>query len=325
MGAMEVMTSHPKKVLLGGVAVLAVLTIMDGFYIVQPTEMGGVRCWGTVMTPEKEPVLPGVHLKIPFICHADTIQISLDKIDLDTIEVHTFDNQKIKVGISMTYRIPSEWVIKLLYRVGRTGSVDIKSNILPIVRDRTAKVFARYNTQDISSKREKIGVEITSEVDAAIEKFFGVQIVDMQIKDLEYSKAFEDSNNLAVLKKNDVIAERYKVEIEQQQAAQKVAREKGDGDAKEARARGDAAAKLAIAEADAKAIELVAIAQAKRLSLAGKAYADYPQLAWVEVAKEAASKWNGGWPQNFIMGSGASSVLPFMNLTPSVPTANPTK
>lgn len=303
-------------------AIIVSIIVSSSIFIVHPTEMAGMRCFGSVST--SIPYGSGTHFKIPFFCDVDKLQVSLDKVDLDTIEVHTIDNQKIIAGISMTYTVPLKAVLHLLYEVGRSGSVDIKSNILPIVKDRASKVFARYNTQDISAKREIIGKEITEEVDLAIEKFFGVQIIDMQINQLSYSRAFEDSNNAAVLKKNEALGEHYKVGLIQEQANQKVATEKGEGDAKEARARGDAAAMLAKSEAEAKstlvkaqaeakAIELVATAQSKRLTLAGEAYSKYPTLVYVEILKDFAVKWQGNLPTTVVAPS-EGNVLSLLNL-----------
>ncbi len=56
------------------IAAIAVLYCAgDSYFIVEPTEMAGVRRLGTVKT--KEPLLPGFYLKVPFIDQVDKLQV----------------------------------------------------------------------------------------------------------------------------------------------------------------------------------------------------------------------------------------------------------
>ena len=45
-------------------------------FVVEPTEMAGVRRFGEVTT--REPYGPGLHLKLPLIDQVDHLQVSLD-------------------------------------------------------------------------------------------------------------------------------------------------------------------------------------------------------------------------------------------------------
>src|SRR5208282_2216939 len=60
--------------LIAAIALLYLLT--DSYFIVQPTEMAGVRRLGHVIT--KEPLPPGIHFKVPFVDQADKLQVSID-------------------------------------------------------------------------------------------------------------------------------------------------------------------------------------------------------------------------------------------------------
>jgi hypothetical protein len=92
-------------------------------YTVQPTEMAGVRRLGTVVT--HEPVGPGLHFKLPFVDVVDTIQTSLDMLQMNNLTVYTIDNQAVSVGVGLSYHIPPSAVMHLLYGVGRSGNIDI--------------------------------------------------------------------------------------------------------------------------------------------------------------------------------------------------------
>ena len=82
----------------GGFAIVAIVALLLGsFYVVQPTEMAGVRRFGTVVSDK--PVGPGLHFKLPFVDVVDTIQTSLDTLALNNLTVYTIDNQAVTVSL----------------------------------------------------------------------------------------------------------------------------------------------------------------------------------------------------------------------------------
>ncbi len=63
----------------------------------------------------------------------DKLQVSIDTFRIDNLRVYTVDNQSVQISVGVTYRIPKDAVLKLLYQVGRSGNVDINRNIEQIV------------------------------------------------------------------------------------------------------------------------------------------------------------------------------------------------
>jgi len=126
--------------------------------IVDPTEMAGKRRLGRVVIDQ--PLGPGLHLKLPLIEEIDKLQTSLETYKLDRLTVNTVDNQPITVAVGLTYRIPADAVLKLLYEVGRAGNVDIGENFQRIIAARTAKIFAQQNTTTISENRERLSTAL---------------------------------------------------------------------------------------------------------------------------------------------------------------------
>ncbi len=301
------------------VAVIGVVAALSGaFYTVQPTEMAGVRRLGTVVS--KEPVGPGLHLKVPFVDIVDTIQTSLDTYQLANLTVYTIDNQAVTVGVGLSYRVPESAVLKLLYGVGRSGNVDIVENIRPVLADRVLRVFSTQNTVGISANREQIAAAIRKEVGGALQSIFGIEITDLQLSSITYSPSFQASVEAAVQAKNDAIrAENTVVKVryegEQQkvqadaQAAVRVAQANGEAQATVARARSEREAAILRAEGDAQAATLLGDAQAHVVQLVGGAVAVNPGV----VSYETAHRWNGQMPST-VMGGGGPGPLALMNL-----------
>lgn len=309
------------------VALAAAGTLLGSFYTVQPTEMAGVRRFGTVLTTE--PVGPGLHMKLPWVDTVDTIQTSLDTYQLDDLVVYTIDNQPVRVGIGMSYRIPREAVLKLLYGIGRTGNLDIAANIRPVLADRVLQVFSTENTVNISANREQISTAIRKGVAQGLGSIFGLEITDLQLSSITYSPSFQASVEAAVQAKNDAIraenlvsrvryeGEQAKVSAEAQ-AAVRIAQANAEAGATVAQARAQRESAILRAEGEAQAATLTGEAQARVVQQVGVAVAANPTI----ISYEASHRWNGQLPGTML--GGTTSPLSMFNIQPGQPAGGAT-
>jgi modulator of FtsH protease HflC len=299
---------------IAGVAV-AVVLVWSSAYVVNPTEMAGVRRLGTVVTAE--PVGPGLHFKMPLIDTVDRLQTSISTMSLDNLTVYSVDNQAVTIGVSLTYRVPAAAVLKLLYQVGRTGNVDIPANLQPIVSDRTLRVFAKRNTIDISSQREAIANEIRSTLEETVGPLFGVEILDLQLNHLEYSSTFTESVEEAVKAKNDAVQAENTVARVQYEAQQAKIRAEGQASAVAAAAEGEAQAVVTRANAQKQATIAEAEGQAEARKILGDAEAHYAQTVTQALGNSAKvtdyltiQKWNGQLPSTSL----GNGTVPLVSL-----------
>lgn len=290
------------------VAVIGAAALLLGWssvYVVQPTELAGLRRLGTVLTAQ--PVGPGLHVKLPLIDRVDRIQVSLDTLPVNDLTVYTIDNQSVTIGITLTYRLPREAVMHLLYDVGRAGNADIHSNMVPIIADRALRVFAKRNTIRISEEREQIAAEIKQLVSERLHELFGVEVLDLQLSKILYSPSFVASVEAAVKAKNDAVAASNIVNRIEYEADQARAKARGDADAAAIRAEGEKRATIAKAEAEAAATRLTAEADGAAIKLRGEAVASYPKIVDLTIAE----RWTGTPPQTLL---GNNSAPPFFQL-----------
>ena len=306
----------PWRIVAVAALVLAAVIVLSGcFYTVQPTEMAGVRRFGTVLTPL--PVQPGLHFKLPLVDEVDKIQTSLTALRMENMTVYTVDNQSVGIGIGLTYRVPEDAVLRLLYHTGRTGSLDINSTMQPIIADRVMRVFSTQNTVNISVERASIAIAVRREVSQALRSIFGIEVTDLQISSISYSPTFEESVEQAVKAKNDAIraentvarfhfeGEQIKVQ-EDAQAAVRIAQANGEAQANIDRARGERQAAILRAEGDSQATLLNGQAQAKVLQLVGSVTQADPSV----LGYQAATRWNGALPATSF-GAGANPMTLF--------------
>jgi len=296
------------------IAILAGLLIWLSLFVVEPTEMAGVRRFGEVTT--REPYGPGIHLKLPLVDQVDHLQVSLDILRVQDMTMYTVDNQWVKISIGMTYRIPPMAVFRLLYQVGRFGNFSIRENVEPIIADRAMRVFARRNTIKISEEREAIANEIRQSVTARLAELFGLEVLDLQIAKIEYSPTFVASVEAAVKAKNDAVAAENTVNRIRFEAEQVRVRAQGEADALAIQAEGQKRSAIIRAQGEAEAVRIVGEAQAASLQARGAAVAAHPDI----VQLVATDRWNGVMPLTVL---GEHGAIPFVNLGPVPPTVKP--
>ena len=295
-----------RRVLLGIAAAIGLLVFLDSYYTVQPTEMAGVRRFGVVQS--SHPVGPGFHLKAPLIDTVDKLQVSIDNFRIDDLRVYTIDNQSVTISVGITYRVPEDAVLKLLYQVGKPGDASIMRNVVQIISDRTLKIFARRNTIKISEEREQISSEVRQAVSQGIREQFGMEILDLQIPAIRYSDTFVTSVEAAVKAKNDSIQAENTVNKIRYEGEQKVVTAKAEAEAQVTRAGAQKQSHILQAEGEARSIELRAAAEAQSIKIRGEALKDNARVIELTVAE----RWSGQTPQTILSDKAA---VPFFNLS----------
>jgi regulator of protease activity HflC (stomatin/prohibitin superfamily) len=308
---------RPGLLVLLFIAAVLIAVISGSFFVVKPTERGGVRRFGQITTAA--PLQPGLHMKLPFFSVVDRAQVSLTNLHIPKFSVTTIDNQIITLDINVSYDVPDSAVFHLLYEVGRSGDADIHENILPIVQDRVSRIFASQNTNSINEKREVLQQEITMSVAQTLKELFKVDVRSLQIASIAFSQAFNDSNANAVLAKNRAVQEENNLKVvgfQAQQkvveaeglAKQKIAEATGLGRSIELEAQGRAKAVVLEAEADAKARELKGKGEALRLEAESKSLggpANYISF----LHARAQLQWKGAYPEHMTVLGDKTPVL----------------
>ena len=277
----------------------------DSFFIVQPTEMAGVRRLGTVLS--KEPYPPGFHFKAPIIDKADKLQVSIDAFRIDNLRVYTVDNQSVQISVGVTYRIPRDAVLKLLYEVGRSGNVDINRNIEQIIADRTLRLFAKRNTVKISEDASRLRAMSASPSVSPCGTFSASRSSTCAIPSIRYSDTFVASVEAAVKAKNDAIAAENTVNRIRYEGEQKVVTARAEAEAQIARAQAQKQSQIFAAEGEARSIELRTAAEAQGIRVRGDALKENGRVIDLTLAQ----RWSGHPPQTILSDHGG---VPFFNV-----------
>ena len=292
-------------------ALVLALWLADGsVFRIDQTELGNVRRFGTVLYPRGEPLGPGLHFKLPLIDTADTLRVTLQTLHVPPFDVLTVDNQKVTIEENFNYTITKDQAYHVMYEVGRPGNIDIDDQVVPVVKDRTARIFATQNMVTVNANRELIQEQIEKNVTLAVESLFGITAHSLQIAAITPSANFMRSIDEATMAKNAAIAAENELRTKQFQAQQVVATAKGQADAAIENARGQAESVRLNAQANKD--RLVLEGEGLQANLAAQIApfgSSEKYVAYLQA--KAGLQWNGQVPQvQAGTGTAANLVIP---------------
>jgi len=219
------------KVVLLGVAVVAILFVFTAAYVVDETEQVVVTQFGKVVgNPKTE---SGLYFKIPFIQNATYFPKNLLEWDGDPGQIPTLDKTYIWVDTFARWRIIDP--ITFFQTVNNTTSAQgrLDDIIDPAVRNlitenrlietvrKTNRELDTYEIglEDIKERpsyriltgREKITKQIMEQAQPKLAKF-GIELVDVKIKRINYVEQVRDSVYGRMIAERKQIAEKFRSE-----------------------------------------------------------------------------------------------------------------
>lgn len=213
------------------VAVVAILFVFTAAYVVDETEQVVVTQFGKVVGQPKTE--PGLYFKIPFIQNATYFPKNLLEWDGDPGQVPTLDKTYIWVDVFARWRIIDP--ITFFQTVNNTTSAQgrLDDIIDPAVRNlitenKLIETVRKSNREldtyeigleDIKERpsyrivtgREKIAKQILEQAQPKLAKF-GIELVDVKIKRLNYVEEVRDSVYGRMIAERKQIAEKFRSE-----------------------------------------------------------------------------------------------------------------
>lgn len=287
----------------GAGALLLTALIIHVPFKVEPTERANVTRWGTIQ--HDKPLKPGLHWRRPIIDRVDKLQVSLSTIHIPAFDVFTVDNQKVTIDLNFNFTVPDEQVNHLLYEVGRSGNSDIDNQLIPVIKDRTGRIFSGQNMVSVNANRGSIQNQLEKDVQETVQSMFGTQVHSLQIAAITPSPAFMASNEEAVKAKNAAVAAENTKKTKQFEADQQVIKAKGDADSAIEAARGKAESTLLEAKAEQTRLKMEGEGRAALLKSEMEPFKS-PELYIEYMKAKAAQNWNGQQPQ-IVAGQGANT------------------
>jgi regulator of protease activity HflC (stomatin/prohibitin superfamily) len=272
----------------GGFGVLLVLSLLLGSWYTIDQGTRGVVLRNGAYTGIAE---PGLGFKIPWIDEVKVISVQSNARRY-TAEAYSRDQQPANLTVSVNYHIIADDV-PLVYSSYGSEEGLVTRLIDPRVLQSVKTIFGQFNAVTAIQERARLNIEALEAVQAAVKG--PVVIESLQIENIDFSDAYENS-----------VEQRMLAEVEVQRLRQNAEREKVQAQITVTRATATADAVKAQADADAYATRVKGEAEATAIKVRGDALRENPQL----VNLTTAERWNGVLPQQMVPGG----TVPFLNV-----------
>jgi regulator of protease activity HflC (stomatin/prohibitin superfamily) len=270
------------------IILLALLIFGGSFYTIDQGERGGILRNGAVVGTAE----PGLGFKLPIIDKVVKITTQNRSKVYDHVNTYSRDQQPADIALSVNYRLPAEDVEKIYAEYGGEEGV-VNRLIDRRVYEQVKNVFGQFNAVTAIQERARLNAETEAAIRKSVQ---GPVLIDsVQIENIDFSDAYEQS-----------IENRMLAEVEVQKLRQNAEREKVQAQITVTQANARADAVRAEAQANAAATRLAGDAEADAIRAKGAALRDNPSL----INLTAAEKWNGQLPSTMVPGS----ALPFIGV-----------
>ena len=269
-------------------AVLGITVLLGSWYTVDQGERGVMLRNGAITGTAE----PGLGFKMPIVDKVVDIDVRTRAKLYENILAYSRDQQTAGLTVSVNFRVPADAVTTVYEEYGSVNS--LAARLLDRkVMDETKNIFGQFNAVTAIQDRSRLVAEVQMRIQEAV---VGPIIIEsVQIENIDFSDAYEDS-----------IEQRMLAEVEVQKVRQNAEREKVQAEIKVIQAEATAKARVAQAKAEAEAITLKGNAEAEAINARGEALRENPSL----IDLVSAERWDGKLPTTMV----PNAAVPFVSV-----------
>lgn len=281
------------------VGFLGLSVVFGSWYTVDQGERAVVTRNGKVV----DEAGPGFNFKLPMIEAVTKFEVRTTKLSFDKIAAYSKDTQTTYIKMSLNYHLAPDQVRNIYSTLGTSfQSRVIEPNTLRAVKD----VFGKWAASDIINNRDKLGVDITSDLTQSLSKY-GIVVEIVQLENIDFSDTYEKSIEARMTA--EVAVKRKEQELRSAEVDAQTAQAVAQGSALAVKAEADGEAYRVKVQADADAYKIIALAKAQQEAIQKQGDALKGNPLFIELTK--ANKWDGKFPTTMP----PNSTMPFLNLS----------
>ncbi len=168
-----------------GVAIVAgLLLLLNAFVIINPGQAGVLSIAGKA---QDQPLLEGVHWKIPFISKVDVYDVTVQKFEVPA-ESATRDLQDLTASFAINFRLDPLEVVKVRRTQGTLENIVAKI-IAPQTQESFKVAAARRTAEEAITKREELKQDFDLALSQRLAKY-SIIVLDTSVVNLSFSQEF---------------------------------------------------------------------------------------------------------------------------------------
>jgi membrane protease subunit HflC len=175
------------KVILGIALVVVIFTLSQSFFTVDERQKAILFQLGEIVRTDFK---PGIHWKIPFVNNVRKFDSRIQTLDAEPERYLTSEKKNVIVDSFVKWRVKD---VALYYTTMGGDPLRANLRLSQIIKDGLRGEFAKRTIQEaISGERSQIMDIITKETNDEA-KAFGIDIVDVRIKRVDFPQNISDS------------------------------------------------------------------------------------------------------------------------------------
>jgi regulator of protease activity HflC (stomatin/prohibitin superfamily) len=291
-----------RAIAVAAVALVALMVVFGSWYTVDQSERGVVTTNGAYTSTAN----PGLHFKLPLFQAVTFVSIQQQATQWTCdpgeacLQAYSKDQQPADLRVSVTWHALPDAMEQIYTQYGGDLDAVVGRLIARRVPQEVKTVFGRFTAQSAIQDRAQLNGEILNAVQSGIDVGSPIAVDSVQIENIDYSDAYEQSVEQSKLAEVEV--RRRQQELEQQKIAAQIT---------VTQAQAEADSELARAKAEAEATRIRGEAEAAAIKARGNALRDNPGL----VALTQAERWNGQLPTTML----PNGAIPMLNLVATQP------
>jgi len=213
----------PRKVISAIVIPIVILILIFATFYIIPAGRAGVLL--TFGKPSMEPVLNGIHMKIPLVQSIVRMDVRTQKYEADASAASS-DLQIVSSKIATNYHLETA-SIPVLYRdIG----IDYATKIIqPMEQEVVKSITAKFTAEQLITKREEVRQEIKNLLTEKLASR-GIIVEEVSIVNFDFSPEFNKAIEMKVTAEQNALAAKNKLAQIEYEAQQAVTAARGQAD-----------------------------------------------------------------------------------------------
>ncbi|MGD9673425.1 MAG: prohibitin family protein [Candidatus Nitrosocosmicus sp.] len=243
---------RPLKIAIPVVIALIIIFIIltSSLKIVEAGNRGVLLHFGAVDTSVS--LREGLHFVVPFMDSIVPMEVRTQKIVESTTSASK-DLQNVATEVALNYRLDPNAVPVLYKNIGLDYSNRV---IVPTIQESVKQVTARYNAEELITKRDQVKSEIQEQIEARLTPY-NILTDTISITDFQFSDQFVQAVEAKVQAEQRALQAQNELRRIQIEAQQTEARALGEQKANIASAEGQRQANILRAQGESEAIKII--------------------------------------------------------------------
>lgn len=188
---------------------LAMLT--GSLYVVRETERAVVLRFGALIDVDSE---PGLHVKIPLVDEVRKFDARVLTLDTPAESFYTLEKKRLIVNSFSKWRIDD---VETYYRATGGDENAAMMRLAARANDGLRNQFGKRKLHEVvSGEREKLMMDLTAELNAAVKQSLGIEVIDVRVKKIDLPEEVSEAVFNRMSAEREKLAREYRSQGKEQ-------------------------------------------------------------------------------------------------------------